>query len=123
MGMAVALGLACGGITDVQFQYTVDPVTPDVLPAIEPGRIYLHRRAGLNADSLIRKLLNDRIRVDEMWEPTENNCAAQGDPDEPRLTVILTAADTRMPQNEFDPGNGITQCTTRVNRWLIARNF
>jgi hypothetical protein len=111
---------ACGPVEDaLGFEFTVEEVASEALPVYRVDRIYRYRLTSPNADSLLRKLLNSRLAVDEAWEPTQDLCA--GDPTGPRFTAILAEPDARMAEFNFEGGNGIRACTTRVKRYVVTR--
>lgn len=116
---ALAVAAACTGVDEpIDYQFTVDEVDVDVLPAVNPLETYHYRFPSARADSLLRALLNSRIPVNEAWEPTVNTCA---NPDDPRFTVVLENASSRMDDFDFDLGEGLQGCTVRVRRYQVTR--
>jgi len=112
---------ACGPVDEpIDFQYVVEDVDRDALPAYPLTRLYRYHSDVANVDSLLRRVLNARIALDEVWEPLEDPC----DPDDtgPRITAVLAATDARFEEFGFEIGTGIRLCTVRVRRWIISRS-
>jgi hypothetical protein len=116
--------IACGPVTEpIEFSFSVLEVSFDSLPELGGQNLYKYKSATVDPDSLVRAILNARIPINEAWEPVQDTCAAAGDPVGPRLTVLITEPDARLTSHNFEPGNGIRPCTTRIRRFLIVRSF
>jgi len=112
----------CGPVAEpIAFEYQTEEIDAANAPPYSPEKIYRYAFASVNADSILRVLLNDRLPVDEAWLPIEDLCAAAGDPLGARFTVILETPTSRMSEYDFEEGNGIRACTTRIRRFIIAR--
>jgi hypothetical protein len=124
-GIIAVLGIglaACGPVTEpLAYQYQTEEIDANAVPPYSPEKIYRYQFSTVNPDSILRALLNDRLPVDEAWLPIEDLCAAAGDPAGPRFTVILETPTSRMSDYDFEEGNGIRECTTRIRRFIISR--
>jgi hypothetical protein len=124
-GITVVLGLAlaaCGPVTaPLGYEYQTEEIEAAAAPPYSAEKLYRYTFSTVNPDSVLRVLLNDRLPVDEAWLPIEDLCAAAGDPIGPRFTVILEAPTSRMSEYDFEAGNGIRECTTRIRRFIIFR--
>jgi hypothetical protein len=124
-GITAVLGAivgACGPVTaPIAFEYQTEEIDAANAPFYSPEKIYRYAFSSVNPDSVLRVLLNDRIPVDEAWLPIEDLCAAAGDPIGARFTVVLEQPSSLMSGYDFEEGNGIRACTTRIRRFIISR--
>jgi hypothetical protein len=119
VAIAFAAATACHSATDggdggVQ----TSDVSSARLHVPNPELTYRYRFATVNADSLLRVLARANVPVSEAWLPLEDLCM---DPVGPRFTVILARHYAGMDVFDFDPGNGIRACTTRIRRYVVRR--
>lgn len=124
-GMAAIVGAfvaACGPVDEpVSFEYTTEEIDAAAAPSYSPERLYRYMFSSVNPDSVLRVLLNDRLPVDEAWLPLEDLCDAATDPIGPRFTVVLEQPTSLIGAYDFEEGNGIRACTTRIRRFIVSR--
>jgi hypothetical protein len=125
MAIALTIGTiglsACGPVDEpIDFQFTVEEVDRADLPAYPLTRMYRYHTNVADVDSLLRRVLNARIALDEVWEPIEDEC----EPDDtgPFITAVLAGPDASFEAFGFELGTGIRLCTARIRRWIVTRN-